>query len=69
MGELIDYPYRRVPRQVVDKLVRTGYLQASKRHQTNLVMAAWDRFKQDVDRLLAERNDPSDRHENSDGAV
>jgi hypothetical protein len=28
MGDLIDHPYRRLPRQVVDKLVRTGYLPA-----------------------------------------
>ena len=52
MAELIDHPCRRVPRQVVDKLVRTGYLPASKRHQISVVMAAWDRFKRDVDRLI-----------------
>lgn len=58
MGDLIDHPYRRLPRQVVDKLVRTGYLPASKRHRTNAVLAAWDRFKRDVDRLIAARNGP-----------
>jgi len=58
MGELIELPYRRFSRHVVDKLVRTGYLQASKRHQLQAVMRAWERFRQDVRRLVAERNSP-----------
>jgi hypothetical protein len=58
MGELIELPYRRFSRHVVDKLVRTGYLQASKRHQLQAVMGAWERFRQDIRRLVADRNSP-----------
>ena len=60
MGDLIDFPYRRVPRQVVDRLVRSGYLANAKRWKTNVVVAAWDRFKRDVDRIIAARNRPNE---------
>ena len=58
MGEILDHPYRRVPHQVVEKLIRTGYLAQSERHRLTAVTRAWDRFKQDVDRLIVTRNDP-----------
>jgi hypothetical protein len=56
MGELIELPYRRFSWRIVDKLVRTGYLHASKRHQLDAVAGAWDRFRQDVEKLIADRN-------------
>lgn len=58
MGELIELPYRRFSWRIVDRLVRTGYLQASKRHQFDAVADAWDRFRQDVEKLIADRNGP-----------
>jgi len=60
MGELIDLPYRRFPRKMIDKLIRTGYLQASQRHRVEAVTRAWDRFKQHVDKLIADRHRPRD---------
>jgi hypothetical protein len=58
MGELIELPYRRFSRHVIDRLVRTGYLHASKRHQYDAVARAWNRFRQDVERRIADRNGP-----------
>jgi hypothetical protein len=58
MGELIELPYRRFSRHIVDRLVRTGYLQASKRHQCDAVTDAWNRFRQEVDRVILDRNGP-----------
>jgi hypothetical protein len=58
MGDLIDFPYRRVPRQVVDRLVRSGYLANANRWKTSLVVAAWECFKRDVDSIIAARNRP-----------
>jgi hypothetical protein len=58
MGELIELPYRRFSRHVVDRLVRTGYLRASKRHQSDAVTDAWNRFRQDVDRMIGDRHGP-----------
>ena len=58
MGELIELPYRRFSRHVVDRLVRTGYLQASKRHRCDAVTDAWNRFRQAVERMIADRHGP-----------
>jgi hypothetical protein len=58
MGELIELPYRRFSRHVVDRLVRTGYLQAFKRHQSEAVTDAWNRFRQDVVRMIGDRHGP-----------
>ena len=58
MGDLIELSYRLFPRHVIDKLVRAGYLADSRRHQVDAVKIAWDRFRQDVDRLIADRRDP-----------
>jgi hypothetical protein len=58
MGELIELPYRRFSRHVVDRLVRTGYLQASQRHQSDAVTDAWNRLRQDVDRMIGDRHGP-----------
>jgi hypothetical protein len=58
MGEILDHPYKRVPRQIVERLIRAGYLANSERHKLTAVTRAWDRFKRDVDRLIAARNCP-----------
>jgi hypothetical protein len=58
MGEILDHPYRRVPRQIVERLIRTGYLTNSERHKLTAVTRAWDRFKRDVDSRIGARNDP-----------
>ena len=58
MGDIIDFPYRRVPRLVVDRLVRSGYLANSNRWKTSVVVTAWERFKHDVDRIIAARSHP-----------
>jgi hypothetical protein len=60
MGELIDLPYRRFPRHVIDKLVRVGYLQSSERHKVEEVTLAWDRFRQRINMLVADRHRPRD---------
>lgn len=58
MGDVIELSYRHFSRHVIDRLVRTGYLAGSRRHQTDSVETAWDRFRYDVDRLIADRKDP-----------
>jgi hypothetical protein len=58
MGDVIELCYRRFSRHVIDRLVRTGYLADSRRHQIDAVETAWDRFRHDVDRLIADRKDP-----------
>lgn len=58
MGELIELSYRRFPRHVIDKLVRTGYLAEARRHQIDAVEIAWERLRQDIDKLIADRRDP-----------
>jgi hypothetical protein len=63
MGDVFELSYCRFPRHVVDKLVRTGYLAASRRHQLDAVEIAWDRFRHDVDRLIADRTTPSPTRE------
>jgi hypothetical protein len=60
MGELIDFPYRRFPRQIIDKLIRAGYLQSSERHNADAVTRAWDRFRQHVNKRIADRHRPRD---------
>jgi hypothetical protein len=59
MGDVVELSYRRFTRYVIDKLVRTGYLAASRRHQLDAAKSAWDRFRQDIDRLIADRRDPT----------
>jgi hypothetical protein len=58
MGDLIELPYTRFHRHVIDKLVRAGYLPSSDRHKLAAVTRAWDRFRQDVARRIGRRNDP-----------
>jgi hypothetical protein len=58
MGDVIELSYRGFSRHLIDRLVRTGYLAASRRHQLDAVKIAWDRFRMDVDRLIADRRDP-----------
>ena len=58
MGDVIELCYRHFSRHVIDRLVRTGYLADSRRHQIDAVKTAWDRFRHDVDRRIADRKDP-----------
>ena len=49
MDELIELSYRRFPRHVIEKLVRTGFLRSSERHKPEAVAIACDRFRQHVE--------------------
>jgi hypothetical protein len=40
MGDVVELSYRRFTRYVIDKLVRTGYLAASRRHQLDAASSA-----------------------------
>ena len=58
MNQIIELPYRRFHRRVIDRLVRIGYLPTSERHDLTAVTRAWDRFRTDVEQRMAGRNDP-----------
>jgi hypothetical protein len=60
MGKVIELPYRRVPPRIVERLVRTGYLPFSRRHEVATVLRAWEDFRRDVNKRIGGRNDPSD---------
>jgi hypothetical protein len=58
MGEVIELPYRRVPPRMIDRLVRTGYLPFSRRHDLAAVLRAWEDFRRDANKRIGGRNDP-----------
>jgi hypothetical protein len=54
MGELIELSYRRFPRQIIDVLIKAGYLVNKERHNPNAVERAWDNLRKGAKRTPAQ---------------
>jgi hypothetical protein len=55
MGTLIELPYRRFKRAVIEKLISAGYLLRSRRHSIEAVSNAWERLRTHSKKFFEER--------------